>query len=201
VNWRDTLLIYNATLVNSSTFVPPIVPGPNYCSSTVNNEIQNCTVSACKVSSNNCTEVGSAVDKRCFCRGIDLQNQCNATAIEKTELDLWLNKTCHGVPGFPGMPKDWEDSLMLMNASYQDVQKFSWPSCLNGDGCFNVLNSTKQECSMLLCDLDPNGSNCSSTTSGLKASCFCRPGKLALPHRVLSQSGPFVPKLTRHSDL
>ncbi|OAP58992.1 hypothetical protein AYL99_06289 [Fonsecaea erecta] len=175
VNWRDSLLIYNATLVNSSTLVPPISPGPNHCSGTVNSTIRDCTFSACTVSENNCTGVGNAVDKRCLCQSVGLLDQCNATAIEKTELDLWLNKTCHGIPDFVGLPNNWEDGLMVMNASYQDQQNFSWPSCLNAHSCFDVLSGTQQKCSMSLCDLDPSGGNCSSTTVGFKASCFCRP--------------------------
>ncbi|OAG44121.1 hypothetical protein AYO21_01578 [Fonsecaea monophora] len=174
-DWRDTLLVSNTTIVKSSTFIPPTAPGPNHCSIIVNNTIHRCTSDVCIVERNNCTEINSAVDKRCFCKGMDLQNKCNATAIERTELNLWLNKTCEDIPEYPGLPNGWEDGLMLMNTSYQDQSDFSWPSCLEANGCFDVLNRTEQDCSTFLCDLDPRGGNCSATTVGFKASCFCRP--------------------------
>ena len=123
---------------------------------------------------------GVYLDQKGFCNDTYYSIDQACSGAGRTAILLWAISFCDA-PSVFVWPENWRDTLALMNSSYLDQATFGWPSCLNTDGCSDILNNTEANCSTVLCDLDSTGSNCPSISAGFKPPCFCKPRKASPP--------------------
>ncbi|KAM7185204.1 hypothetical protein V8F33_012547 [Rhypophila sp. PSN 637] len=101
---------------------------------------------------------------------------------EQAALQLWLNNTCTGANGFPGMVENWADIVAAGSAApYVDDPDYgpsdrvltNLPSCAAGGSCRDTIQGIVNRTAEDFCVIDQGGRYCQQNITLLSVSKFC----------------------------
>lgn len=104
----------------------------------------------------------------------DFQSGCTgdcSTNAQNTGFLEWLRATCGSVPGFNGLPSDWQDLVYVTNSTFIPQTSFAWPSCLSSSNSSD-RQSIVSGCSSDRCASVDSNRNCLSVTA-IDLGCLC----------------------------